>query len=104
GFPIRKSSDHGPLADSPRLIAGCYVLLRLLMPRHPPIALINLPQKSKMLASTVQFSSYGRFHAYLRLPQQGRFDQVVMDRQSEVTGRSPFPQDPTVCQATRVDR
>ena len=57
-----------------------------------------------MLASTVQFSSYGRFHAYLRLPQQGRFDQVVMDRQSEVIGRSPFPQDPTVCQAARVDR
>ena len=54
-----------------------------------------------MLASTVQFSSYGRFHAYPRLPPEGRFDQVVMDRQTDVIGQSPFPQDPTVCQAVR---
>ena len=42
GFPIRKSSDRGPLIGSPRLIADCYVLLRLQMPRHPPFALRNL--------------------------------------------------------------
>ena len=30
------------------------------MPRHPPCALSNLTTKMKMLASTVQFSSYGR--------------------------------------------
>ena len=45
GFPIRKSSDHGSFANSPRLIAGYYVLLRLLVPRHPPCALINLTTK-----------------------------------------------------------
>ncbi len=42
GFPIRKSPDQSLVADSPGLIAGSYVLLRLLVPRHPPCALNNL--------------------------------------------------------------
>ena len=42
GFPIRTSPDLSLVADSPGLIAGSYVLLRLLVPRHPPCALINL--------------------------------------------------------------
>jgi hypothetical protein len=42
GFPIRKSPDRCLVADSPGLIAGSYVLLRLLVPRHSPCALINL--------------------------------------------------------------
>ena len=59
GFPIRKSSDHSLVIDYPRLIADSYVLLRFLVPRHPPCALKNLA--TKMLASTVQFSKYGRY-------------------------------------------
>ncbi len=51
GFPIRKSSDHSLVIDSPRLIADSYVLLRFLVPRHPPHPLKNLA--TKMLASTV---------------------------------------------------
>ena len=39
GFPIWKSPDKRLLATSPRLFAGCYVLHRLLMSRHPPFAL-----------------------------------------------------------------
>src|SRR5580765_3912261 len=42
GFPIRKSPDQRLVADSPGLIAGSYVLHRLLMPRHPPCALHSL--------------------------------------------------------------
>ncbi len=42
GFPIRKSPDQSLFADSPKLIAGYYVLHRLLSPRHPPYALIRL--------------------------------------------------------------
>src|SRR5262247_1953246 len=42
GFPIRTSPDPSLVAGSPGLIAGSYVLLRLLVPRHPPCALINL--------------------------------------------------------------
>src|SRR5688572_19047467 len=45
GFPIRKSSDHSLVIDSPRLIADSYVLLRFLVPRHPPCALKNLMHK-----------------------------------------------------------
>jgi hypothetical protein len=69
GFPIRKPPDHSLAADSPGLIAGSSVLHRLLVPRHPPCALKNLAQqnytlfhsqKQEMLASTVQFSRYGR--------------------------------------------
>ena len=64
GFPIRKSSDHSSVDSSPRLIAASYVLLRLLVPRHPPCALNNLA--TKMLASTVQFSRYGREQILVR--------------------------------------
>ena len=47
GFPIRTPWDHSPVIDSPRLIADSYVLLRLLMPRHPPCALKNLTTKDQ---------------------------------------------------------
>ena len=42
GFPIRKSTDIMLICSSPWLIAACHVLLRLLMPRHSPCALIRL--------------------------------------------------------------
>ena len=45
GFPIRRSPDRSLVADSPGLIAGSYVLLRLSMPRHPPCALRSLSHK-----------------------------------------------------------
>src|SRR3954467_1569640 len=82
GSPTRRSSDQRSVDSSPRLIAASYVLHRLLVPRHPPCALNNLAtqktaqpppegndlcgptqtllQSQKMLASTVQFSTYNR--------------------------------------------
>src|SRR6195952_1989230 len=45
GFPIRTPSDRSSLISSPRIIADCYVLLRLQLPRHPPFALSNLTHK-----------------------------------------------------------
>ena len=66
GFPIRRSTDQSSFTSSPWLIAGYNVLHRLLMPRHPPIALSSLsPNQNdqqqnklqKMLASTIQFSN-----------------------------------------------
>ena len=42
GFPIRKSTDRRLLGSSPWLIAACYVLHRLLVPRYPPLALSSL--------------------------------------------------------------
>ncbi len=52
GFPIRTPSDHSSLINSPRLIADCYVLLRLQMPRHPPFALRNLKSHESKNLST----------------------------------------------------
>ncbi len=47
GFPIRTSTDQSSFTNSPWLIAGYNVLHRLLMPRHPPIALSSLsPNKT----------------------------------------------------------
>jgi hypothetical protein len=42
GFPIRKSPDQSSFSSSPGLIAAAHVLHRLLVPRHPPCALILL--------------------------------------------------------------
>ena len=42
GFPIRKSPDQSLLSSSPKHIAACHVLHRLLVPRHPPNALSSL--------------------------------------------------------------
>ena len=47
GFPIRKSSDQRSVASYSRLIAGSYVLHRLLVPRHSPYALTNLTTDTK---------------------------------------------------------
>jgi hypothetical protein len=55
GSPIRTPWDHSSVDSSPRPIAASHVLHRLLVPRHPPCALTNLT--TKMLASTVQFST-----------------------------------------------
>jgi hypothetical protein len=60
GFPIRRSPDRSSFTSSPGLIAGYNVLHRLLVPRHPPIALSSLLFTTKMLASTVKFSRNGR--------------------------------------------
>jgi hypothetical protein len=41
GYPIRTSSDHSSVDNSPRPIAVSHVLHRLLVPRHPPCALTH---------------------------------------------------------------
>ena len=55
GFPIRKFPDHRLLASSPRLIAGSYVLHRLLTPRHPPDALCSLNTNLRMFIHLLHF-------------------------------------------------
>ena len=68
GFPIRTSAGQRLFSASPRLIAAVHVLLRLLVPRHPPCALILLTVSSirarrhgwgdtSCLLAFVQFSS-----------------------------------------------
>src|SRR5699024_4374902 len=47
--PIRTSSDHSSVVNSPTLNADSHVLRRLLLPRHPPCALQNLRQHKDTL-------------------------------------------------------
>ena len=56
GFPIRKSADISLICSSPQLIAACHVLLRLLMPRHSPYALVRLNFLQKIFSSAVSRS------------------------------------------------
>ena len=42
GFPHSDICGSMLIANSPQLFAGCHVLLRLLVPRHPPDALLRL--------------------------------------------------------------
>jgi hypothetical protein len=52
GFPIRKSPDQRSFSSSPRLIAAVHVLHRLLVPRHPPCALVLLSSRRNSRENT----------------------------------------------------
>ena len=121
GFPIRKSSDHSLVIDSPRLIADSYVLLRFLVPRHPPCALKNLSHKdARVHCSVLNIRSapttpwapttlikqrggsshmagphHNPHHVGCRWPRGAR----VTTRNRNRVAVSPNPQDPTTCQA-----
>jgi hypothetical protein len=51
-FPYSEIPGSKPACGSPRLIAACHVLLRLLVPRHPPYALSSLTIKLTQHVST----------------------------------------------------
>ena len=53
GFPHSEICGSKVICTSPQLIAACHVLLRLLLPRHPPYALISLIQINACLLSTL---------------------------------------------------
>ena len=62
GFPIRRSPDRSLFTSSPGLIAGYNVLHRLLVPRHPPIALsslLSLQRCSRPLCSSQNTGGFG---------------------------------------------
>ena len=109
GFPIRKSPDRSLVADSPGLIAGSYVLHRLLVPRHPPCALNNLATTDdarvhyavlKIRAVPTPRPSRTPARALTGFPVS-----LVHDRGRSTRCRSspredkerPFPQDSTAC-------
>ena len=53
GFPHSEILGSTPMCGSPRLIAACHVLLRLLMPRHSPCALYSLTSRRTISGSTM---------------------------------------------------
>ena len=95
GFPIRTPPDHSSFTNSPGLIAGYNVLHRLLVPRHPPIALSSLSHnkqqnhKTKMLASTMQFSTTTRDTHHTQQRMQPRRSHI-----QETTPAGVIPQNP----------
>ena len=108
GFPIRTSSDHGSFANSPRLIAGYHVLLRLLVPRHPPCALINLTtkiiQKDARVHCAVLKLRPAPAPSPQRLPTPHRYRRMVggsTRRYQPAIPRAPSP--PTGEETTRSD-
>ena len=56
GFPIRKSPGRRLFSTSPGLIAADHVLLRLLAPRHPPMALNILTERISLPLCSFQGS------------------------------------------------
>ena len=59
GSPIRKSPGQSLFSSSPKLIAACHVLHRLLTPRHPPFALSSLTT-----AKIAYFTLLKRFYGF----------------------------------------
>ena len=59
GFPHSEIPGSKPACGSPRLIAACHVLHRLLLPRHPPCALSSLTIKfTRCTAASLPAFSY----------------------------------------------
>ena len=61
GFPHSEICGSKLICSSPQLIAACRVLLRLLMPRHSPCALIRLNFPLEFLTLSL-FSELLEFH------------------------------------------
>ena len=82
GFPHSVICGSKLMCSSPQLIAACHDLLRLLMPRHSPCALISLtfveqPSKKAVLvsirimqASVWLHCSFVTLNSYIKSPQK----------------------------------
>ena len=94
GFPIRRSPDRSSFTNSPGLIAGYNVLHRLLMPRHPPIALSSLLyhyKDARVHCAVLKKRAGPEFPALNKTGNAGR---------RKVVARQPTLQDPTACLGT----
>src|SRR5512133_1003043 len=60
GFPIRRSTGQRLFSASPWLIAAVHVLLRLLVPRHPPCALTILTVSRPYRANGLRLTAHPR--------------------------------------------
>jgi hypothetical protein len=58
GFPHSEIPGSKPACGSPRLIAACHVLRRLLAPRHSPYALSSLTKCSLHLTANMWSKNY----------------------------------------------
>ena len=76
GFPHSEISGSTDICSSPKLIAACHVLLRLLMPRHSPCALISLTIfwfSERIMQVTEVFQFLARIVVLPIIPQKNLF-------------------------------
>src|SRR5450432_1982215 len=94
GFPHSEIPGSKPTCGSPRLIAACHVLHRLLLPRHPPCALSSLTIKFTRHTGRLrrQLLAFGSTtpHAFanlmgLKLPAHRAFDALTSCAPAEVS-------------------
>jgi hypothetical protein len=64
-------------SSSPKLFAGMRVLHRLLMPRHPPVALICLTKKKFVQAVSLSYDYYN-FRQFIEEFFKRRFMSVIL--------------------------
>ena len=70
GFPHSEISGSKLICSSPKLIAACHVLHRLLMPRHSPCALYSLTYllgASSMCSASARTGSFSSALRFLSL-------------------------------------
>ena len=94
GFPIRRSAGQCLFSDSPRLIAAVHVLLRLLVPRHPPCALTILTVSSTRAEAHVgRIPIFGHWCSFQapprRRPGASRPRSLKTEQRTAATRRLP---------------
>src|SRR5450759_5407629 len=73
GFPHSEIPGSMPTCGSPRLIAACHVLHRLLLPRHPPCALSSLTTKfTQHTAASASLKCCHSISEMLVIPNEAR--------------------------------
>jgi hypothetical protein len=80
GFPHSEIFGSKPACGSPKLIAACHVLLRLLLPRHPPCALSSL---------TTKFTRHTDFIASIASTLSSRAEHQFRDSGIDAQSRDP---------------
>ena len=68
GLPHSEITGSTPACGSPMLIAACYVLHRLSLPRHPPSTLSNLTIKCLELIRICAFSTSNTYRILFTYP------------------------------------
>ena len=78
GFPHSEISGSQDICSSPKLIAACHVLRRLLMPRHSPCALYSLTSSVRIALRALLTNSRLRDSVLLNYAGNHRSSKIVI--------------------------
>src|ERR1043165_9307656 len=85
GFPHSEIPGSMPACGSPRLIAACHVLHRLLLPRHPSNALESLDRSSFLFMHGEDCAAIRRSRHTRPRPRTNALDNVEVHPASQPT-------------------